>query len=278
SNHVTAGVSASARKPAPSSSCSTVRTVQSSHRSRTNAVPTARSRSSGRVETGTPGWAGGPVTPETLGDGPGVPWSRPDTRPRAVITGGSSGIGLALAHRLATRQWRLALVARGEERLHAAAASLPVETSAHVCDVGDPDAVAALAADLLELGGGRVDLLVCNAGIPGRSGALDVDPAVARSVMDVNYHGMVGLTRALWPALVAARGGVVNVCSVAGTVALARSAPYSASKHAALAWSRALAAAAPAAGVRVLTVNPGPVPTPGFPQADLLAHRLGRRF
>ena len=201
-----------------------------------------------------------------------------DARPLAVITGGSSGIGLAFARRLATRHWRLALVARGEERLHAAAAALPIEASAHVCDVGDPEAVRALAADLLELGGGRIDLLVCNAGIPGRSGALDVDPAVARAVMDVNYHGMVGLTRALWPGLVAAHGRVVNVCSVAGTVALARSAPYSASKHAALAWSRALAAVAPEAGVRVLTVNPGPVPTPGFPQSDLLAHRIGRRF
>jgi short-subunit dehydrogenase len=201
-----------------------------------------------------------------------------DTRPLAVITGGSSGIGLALAHRLARRQWRLALVARGEERLQAAAASLPVETTAHVCDVGDPEAVLALAAELTALGGGRIDLLVCNAGIPGRSGALDVDPAVARHVMDVNYAGMVGITRALWPALTAARGRVVNVCSVAGTVALARAAPYAASKHAALAWSRALAAAAPADGVRVLTVNPGPVPTPGFPQADLLAHPLARRL
>jgi len=200
-----------------------------------------------------------------------------DTRPLAVITGGSSGIGLALARRLASRHWRLALVARGEERLHAAAASLPVETSANICDVGDRDAVQALAADLLELGGGRIEMLVNNAGIPGRSGALDVDPAVARAVMDVNYHGMVQLTRLLWPALVAARGRVINVCSVAGTVALAQSAPYSASKHAALAWSRALAAAAPAEGVRVLTVNPGPVPTAAFPQADLLAHPLARR-
>jgi short-subunit dehydrogenase len=137
--------------------------------------------------------------------------------------------------------------------------------------------VQALAAELLELGRGRIDLLANNAGIPGRSGALDVDPTVARAVMDVNYHGMVQLTRVLWPALVAARGRVVNVCSVAGTVALARSAPYSASKHAALAWSRALAAAAPAEGVRVLTVNPGPVPTPGFPQSDLLAHPVARR-
>jgi short-subunit dehydrogenase len=201
-----------------------------------------------------------------------------DTRPLAVITGGSSGIGLALARRLATRQWRLALVARGAERLEAAAAALPVETSAHVCDVGEPAAVQRLAADLTALGGGRIDLLVCNAGIPGRSGALDVDPALARHVMDVNYNGMVGITRALWPALVAARGRVVNVCSVAGTVALAGAAPYAASKHAALAWSRSLAAAAPDQGVSVLTVNPGPVPTPGFPQADLLARPLGRRF
>jgi short-subunit dehydrogenase len=138
--------------------------------------------------------------------------------------------------------------------------------------------VRALGDELVALGGGRVDMLVCNAGIAGRSGALDVEPAMARAVMDVNYHGMVGLTRVLWPALVAARGRVVNVCSVAGTVALARSAPYSASKHAALAWSRALAAAAPDSGVRVLTVNPGPVPTPGFPQSDLLAHPIGRRF
>ena len=201
-----------------------------------------------------------------------------DERPLAVITGGSSGIGLALARRLAARQWRLALVARGADRLEAAAISLPVATSIHVCDVGDPGAVLALGAELLELGEGRIDMLVCNAGIPGRCGALDVDPAVARRVMDINYHGMVGLTRALWPGLVAAKGRVVNVCSVAGTVALARSAPYAASKHAALAWSRALGAAAPAEGVRVLTVSPGPVATAGFPQAKLLAHPIARHF
>lgn len=200
-----------------------------------------------------------------------------EARPLAVITGGSSGIGLALARRLALRHWRLALVARGAERLEAVAAELPVEVSVHVCDVGDPAALEALAAELLVLGEGRIDLLACNAGIPGRSGALDVDPAMARHVMDVNYHGMVGLTRALWPALVAAHGRVVNVCSVAGTVALARSAPYAASKHAALAWSRALAAAAASEGVRVLTVNPGPVATPGFPQTKLLQHPLARR-
>ncbi len=205
-----------------------------------------------------------------------------DTRPLAVITGGSSGIGLALAHRLARRQWRLALVARGVERLEAAAASLPVETSAHVCDVGDPAAVLALAAELTALGGGRIDLLVCNAGIPGRSGALDVDPAVARHVMDVNYarHGR-DHARAVAGAGGGARPGRERL-QRRGHGGARAAAPYAASKHAALAWSRALAAAAPADGVHVLTVNPGPVrdarvPADGPARAPARAPVRGRR-
>ncbi len=196
--------------------------------------------------------------------------------PLAVITGGSSGIGLALARRLAVSGWTLALVARDAGRLEAAAAELPATTTTHPCDVGDPAELAALAATLTARSDGRIGLLVCNAGMPGGAGALDVTPERARRVMDVNYHGMVGLTRLLWPSLVTAHGRVVNVCSVAGTVALASSAPYAASKHAAVAWSRALAVAAPRDGVRVLTVNPGPVPTPGFPQTALVRHRLWR--
>jgi short-subunit dehydrogenase len=66
------------------------------------------------------------------------------------------------------------------------------------------------------------------------------------------------------------------VVSVAGTVALAPSAPYAASKSAALSWARSYGAAAREHGVAVTIVNPGPVPTPGFPQGALLASRWGR--
>ncbi len=197
--------------------------------------------------------------------------------PLAVVTGGSSGIGLAVAARLRARGFRLVLVGRDAARLAAARAELGaagVETVE--LDVADAAAVAAFAAALLAREP-RLALLVANAGIPGRQGALDATPEVARHVMAVNYLGLVHVTRALWPALVAARGSVVNVCSVAGTVAVPSAAPYSASKHAALAWSRALAAQARRVGVHVLTVNPGPVATPGFPQADLRRHRLARR-
>ena len=200
------------------------------------------------------------------------------TRPLALITGGSAGIGLAVARRLAYRGYDLVLVARGAGRLDAAVAAMPAGTVGHAMDVADPVAVTALAASLRAAGMERLDLLVCNAGIPGRASALDVDAATARRVMAVNYHGMVDVTRAVWPELVAARGTVVNVCSVAGTVAVAAAAPYSASKHAAIAWSRSLAGVADRSGVRVLTVNPGPVATDGFPQSRLLADRLGRRL
>jgi short-subunit dehydrogenase len=198
--------------------------------------------------------------------------------PFAVITGGSSGIGLALARRLAARGFDLALVARGEARLESAVAEVGARAVAIRVDVGEPGAGERLALAVRDAGRTAVDLLVCNAGIPGRLSALTTDEQTARSVVDVNYIGMLSVTRALWPELRAARGRVVNVVSVAGTVALGASAPYAASKHAAIAWSRSLAAVAPAEGVRVLTVNPGPVATEGFPQAKILADRRLRRF
>ena len=198
-------------------------------------------------------------------------------RPLAVITGGSSGIGLALARGLLVRDYRIILAARGEERLQAAARSLGGDVQTVVCNVAEEDSVAALARTVERHGGG-LDLLVGNAGIPRGAGVLSADAATAARVMDVNYIGLVRVTHALWPALEQRRGRVINVVSIAGTVTAPGSAPYAASKHAALAFSRALAAAGRASGVRVLTVNPGPVATAGFPQSRLLRSRLLRRF
>jgi short-subunit dehydrogenase len=200
-------------------------------------------------------------------------------RPLAVITGGSSGIGLALARRLAGRGWRLALLARDEGRLERAVSQLGGAehgVEGHRCDVAADGQVEAVAARLRELERG-VDLLVANAGIPGRLDALATDRVQARAVADVNYLGLVATVHAFWPALVPARGRVVAVVSVAGTVVAPRGAPYAASKHAALAYARALGAVAPRSGVGVLVANPGPVATPGFPQTRLLEDRLARR-
>ena len=129
------------------------------------------------------------------------------------------------------------------------------------CDVSDRASVEAVAARVLERHP-RIDLLVNNAGIGAHGNYLDVDPEVVEQVMRVNYLGSVWSTRAFLPGL-GQRSHIVNVVSVAGTVALG---PYSASKHAQLAFSRSIAVELAPRGISVHAVNPGFVETEGFPQ------------
>jgi NAD(P)-dependent dehydrogenase (short-subunit alcohol dehydrogenase family) len=108
----------------------------------------------------------------------------------------------------------------------------------------------------------RIDLLVNNAGVGARASFLSADAETIERVVRVNYLGSVWAARAFLPGL-GPGSHVVNVVSVAGTVATG---PYSASKHAQLAFSRSLAAELAPRGVKVHTINPGFVETPGFPQ------------
>jgi short-subunit dehydrogenase len=125
----------------------------------------------------------------------------------------------------------------------------------------------------------QIHLLVNNAGIPGRAGFTAIDPERLEEVLRVNYLGAVWCLRAFLPALEAAkRADVVNIVSVAGTVAFAPAGPYSASKHAQLAFSRATAAELRGRGIHVHTVNPGFVETEGFPQATTLRSPIFRRL
>lgn len=190
----------------------------------------------------------------------------------AVITGGSSGIGAALARELTRLGWRCVLVARGEERLRALAAELGAEPE--VCDVGDRAAVEALAARVTERHP-RIRLLVNNAGVPGRADFIGGDPDRIESVMRINYFGGIWCLRGFLPALeAAAPSDVVNVVSVAGTAVLPQSGPYGASKHAQLAFSRAVGAQLRPRGVRVHAVLPGFSPTEGFPEPSVLPKAL----
>lgn len=191
----------------------------------------------------------------------------------AVVTGASSGIGEAVARELAARGWHCVLVARRRERLEALAAELGGEYE--VCDVADRAAVERTAAAVLERHP-SIGLLVSNAGIPGRGDFLQLDDERIEAVMRTNYFGGVWLVRALEPGLKPG-SQVVNVVSVAGTVAFAPAGPYAASKHAQLAFSRSLRSLLGARGVRVHTVLPGFVETEGFPQKAVLANPFFRR-
>jgi NAD(P)-dependent dehydrogenase (short-subunit alcohol dehydrogenase family) len=190
----------------------------------------------------------------------------------AVITGGSSGIGAAVARELRKDGWTCVLVARGEERLKELAEEIGAETE--VCDVAERDAVAALAARVTARHP-KIKLLVNNAGIPGRADFVSGDADRIESVMRVNYLGNVWCLRAFLPALeAAAPSDVVNVISVAGTVVMPPSGPYGASKHAQLAFSRATAAQLRSRGVRVHSVLPGFAETEGFPQKGVIPKKL----
>jgi uncharacterized protein len=167
------------------------------------------------------------------------------------------------------------LLARGAERLEQVSTELGAE--AEVCDVSDRAQVEAVAARVRERHP-ALHLLVANAGIPGGGRFLDLPPERIEQVIATNYLGSIWTLRAFLPLLEAgAPSDVVNVASVAGTYAVGGSAgPYAASKHAQLAFSRGVAAELAPRGIRLHTVNPGPVRTEGFPQNRLKGTRAER--
>jgi uncharacterized protein len=192
----------------------------------------------------------------------------------AVVTGASSGIGEATARELARRGWKPVLVARRQDRLEQLATELGGEYE--LCDVADRAEVDRAAAAILQRHE-RIDLLVNNAGIPGRGSFFSLEPERIEAVLRTNYLGGVWMVRALETALQPG-SHVVNVVSVAGTVAFAPAGPYAASKHAQLAFSRSLAGLLAGRGVKVHTVLPGFVETEGFPQKSVLRSRFFRRM
>lgn len=195
----------------------------------------------------------------------------------ALITGASSGIGEATAHRLAREPGaKLILVARREERLRALAESLPCEASYVAADLTDEDAPARVRARVEERGG-SLTLLVNNAGGAWRSGFAEGGYANVHRHMQLNFDAVVRLTEALLPILHAsAPSAIVNVASTAGRVARARTGSYSASKFALIGWTDSLYAEERAHGVHVGLVLPGFIATEGFPATELRERALTR--
>lgn len=189
----------------------------------------------------------------------------------ALITGASSGIGEATARRLARDGgWTLVLVARREERLRALADELGGATVVAV-DLTDDAAPATVRETLEREHGGRLDLLVNNAGAGwGGSFARNGYEEVRRT-MALNFDAVVRLSEELLPLLRAsAPSSLVNVASTAGRVGRAKSGAYSASKFALAGWTDSLHLEEKRGGVHVGLVLPGFVATEGFPQRALV--------
>jgi short-subunit dehydrogenase len=190
-----------------------------------------------------------------------------------LITGASSGIGEATAHRLAREPGAsLVLVARREERLRSLALALGEQRVSHVAvDLVDEDAPERIREHVAERYG-RLDLLVNNAGAAWRARFAVGGYENVRRTMAINFDAQVRLTEALLPLLRAsAPSAIVNVASTAARVARAGTGAYSASKFALAGWSDALWAEERAHGVHVGLVLPGFISTEGFPQSELTA-------
>jgi uncharacterized protein len=187
----------------------------------------------------------------------------------AVVTGASSGIGEHTARRLARDGWRLLLVARREERLQALAAELGESAAWIAVDLTDPDAPSRVRAKVDELWG-QLDLLVNNAGGSWHATFAEGGYESVRKTMELNFDAVVRLTEALLPVLrESAPSSIVNVSSIAGRVARAKSGAYSASKFALAGWTDALRIEEKRNGVHVGLVLPGFISTEGFPQTQL---------
>ncbi len=179
----------------------------------------------------------------------------------AVVTGGSSGIGLAVARRLRTLGSAVCIVARRPEPLAAAAEALGADCWAHACDVADEDQVEDLATAVRSWWG-RLDFLVNNAGVAAMGDIEHTDAATWRRTFEVNVTGPFLVTRALLNLLKASDApAVVNVSSTLAAKAIPGMIAYNASKAALNQLTRSLALElAPA--VRVNAVMPAVVNTP----------------
>jgi NADP-dependent 3-hydroxy acid dehydrogenase YdfG len=187
-------------------------------------------------------------------------------RRTALITGASSGIGAACAHAFAAAGDRLVLVARREDRLDALARTLEqahgTETLCITLDVRDRAAVESALAGLPQ-GWRDVDVLVNSAGLAaGFASFQDADPDDWDRMLETNVRGVLSVTRALLPEMLARGSGhIVNIGSIAGRGAYPGGSVYSASKAALDRITQGLRMDVLGSGVRVSTVDPGMVET-----------------
>ncbi len=179
----------------------------------------------------------------------------------ALVTGGGSGLGAAIASALHAAGAEVVVVGRDQAKLDAVVERLGPRARALVCDVSDPASVESLRS---QLGDTEVSILVNNAGVPGPVAPLtDISVEDWDDVFAVYVRGTFLLCKAFIPAMTArGAGDVINVASVSGKRPLANRTPYCASKMAVIGLTSTLAFEVGPAGVSVNTLSPGPVEGP----------------
>ena len=197
-----------------------------------------------------------------------------------VVTGASSGIGRRTSLDLASAGAKVCVAARREERLRDLVSEMGGEERGHTylqTDVSDREQVKRLVAHVRERYG-RCDVLINNAGISGRGtfGPDTIDDV--EHLMRVNFFGAVYCTGEFLDLLtLSAPSNVVNVASIAGRLAPPGFSSYTASKFALVGWTESLQPELARKGIHVSSIEPGFIPTEGFPQEDLVRDPVLKR-
>ena len=193
------------------------------------------------------------------------------TGKRVLITGASSGLGAALARRLAEQEAVVGLIARRRDRLADVLADCrrtSPGSAMWVADLADAAAAGDLALRVWDALGG-IDVLINNAAIPKRRPVTALDPDDVENVMRVNFFAPMRLTLALLPRMLQRGDGViVNVSSMGGRLGIIHETAYCASKFALCGWSEAMAIDLYGTGISVKLIEPGPVDTEIWDQPD----------
>lgn len=176
-----------------------------------------------------------------------------------VITGGSSGIGKALAEVFGKNGSKVLITGRNKSDLELAVADLKqknISIESFVADVSVENDNNRMAAEALRLYGG-IDVLINNAGITMRALFSELDMSVVKKVMDINFYGVLYATKACLPEIIKNKGSVVGISSIAGFRGLPERTGYSASKFALNGFLEVLRTEMLPQGVHVLTAAPG---------------------
>ncbi|MDF1779811.1 MAG: SDR family NAD(P)-dependent oxidoreductase [Alcanivoracaceae bacterium] len=178
---------------------------------------------------------------------------------KILITGGSSGLGLALAKRLAANHNQLALVARDAKKLQQAEDAIRAEipgakVKGYSIDVSDPASADALNAAAVEMGG--LDMLINSAGILREGYFQALSDKDFRDTLEINFFGTVNTIRALLPQLKQQRGRIVNIASIAGLTGVFGYAAYCSSKFALIGLTESLNFELKPQGVQVQVACP----------------------
>lgn len=185
-------------------------------------------------------------------------------RPLALVTGASTGLGRAIAIELARRGMDVVLVARGEAALAEAAQQCrrhDATASVLPVDLASSRGTEQIDAHIDELGG-RLDVLVNNAGIASYGPFLEQEPELVRGIIDLNVRALTELTHRMAPRLVESGGRILNVASVAGLQPSPLFLPYAATKAYILMFSETLRYELGRRGVSVTALAPSSMKTP----------------